>query len=176
MENNNHQPIFNATTALLRRSGFHHAPRPVKDVTVRPLCVACMSKTCAHFEPVAPKLSPKLLTIIRLVGGGLSNKEIATATGITPGTVKVYMSLKIFPALRLDSRLQVANWARDNAELLQDPSEEQQQDCAVLIEALQSAKSMQQVRQAMKQHERTCPNCNAKLRKPATEDVHNPAA
>ena len=85
----------------------------------RPICLECMSRVCRHFEAAPPRLMPQEVRIIGLLGGGLSNKELATAAGLTPATVKVYLS-RVFPKLGLTSRLEVALWARDHQALITD--------------------------------------------------------
>lgn len=62
---------------------------------------------------VHPKhITPSLEKVLTALATGASNKEIATAVGITQGTVKVYVS----DLLRLtgrQSRLALALWWRD---------------------------------------------------------------
>lgn len=43
-----------------------------------------------------------------------------------------------------------------------------EQNCQVLHDAVIRSKTTQQVAQAMREHEATCPNCNPKLRKTAS--------
>ena len=84
--------------------------RPATEPTVRPLCLVCMSRVCPHFDEAPPHLSAQLVRIVQLLTGGLSNKEIAWELKISEGTVKTYLSERIFPALGLTSRLEVALW------------------------------------------------------------------
>ena len=62
------------------------------------------------------RLSQRETEIVQLLAKGMCNKEIATALGLTEGTVKGYLST-IFQKLHLDSRLKVALWASGREEL-----------------------------------------------------------
>ncbi len=66
------------------------------------------------YSPVAQKrqLTKREREIAALVGAGKSNKEIATELNLSTGTVKVYLSVRIFPAIGVTSRVGVALWAR----------------------------------------------------------------
>lgn len=50
-----------------------------------------------------PVLTPRELDVLRLVAKGQENKEIASALGISPGTVKTHI-LKIFEKLEVNDR------------------------------------------------------------------------
>jgi DNA-binding NarL/FixJ family response regulator len=56
----------------------------------------------SHYDRVA-ELGPRHLQVLELILGGLSNQEIATATELSLGTVKNYVSV-ILLALDVDSR------------------------------------------------------------------------
>jgi DNA-binding NarL/FixJ family response regulator len=56
----------------------------------------------SHYDRVA-ELGPRHLQVLELILGGLSNQEIATATGLSLGTIKNYVSV-ILLALDVDSR------------------------------------------------------------------------
>ena len=56
----------------------------------------------SHYDRVA-ELGPRHLQVLELILGGLSNQEIATATELSVGTVKNYVSV-ILLALDVDSR------------------------------------------------------------------------
>lgn len=52
-------------------------------------------------------LTPQQLNVLSLIREGLSNKEIATRSGLEIGTIKVYSS-QLFTKLGVRSRLQAA--------------------------------------------------------------------
>ena len=56
----------------------------------------------SHYDRVA-ELGPRHLQVLELILEGLSNQEIATATGLSLGTIKNYVSV-ILLALDVDSR------------------------------------------------------------------------
>jgi two-component system, NarL family, nitrate/nitrite response regulator NarL len=60
-----------------------------------------------------PSLTERETTVVRLVAKGLRNREIAKQLEITEGTVKIHLH-NIYEKLRLDSRLTLALYARDN--------------------------------------------------------------
>jgi DNA-binding NarL/FixJ family response regulator len=60
-------------------------------------------------------LSPRELDVASLVAGGLSNKEIARALGITEGTVEVHMN-KLLRKLGARNRYALLLEARKDAE------------------------------------------------------------
>ena len=79
----------------------------------RKVCLQCMSRVCEHM--VRPHmLRPGLVNILALLVRGLSNKEIAQASGLTVSTVKQYMS-ELFRVTGFTSRLEVGLWAAKNA-------------------------------------------------------------
>ncbi len=61
-----------------------------------------------------PRLTPRDLDIVRaLAAGGPRNKEIAYQLGLSPDTVKVYIS-RILQKLGVGSRLEIILWAYKN--------------------------------------------------------------
>jgi two-component system, NarL family, nitrate/nitrite response regulator NarL len=58
-------------------------------------------------------LSSREIEVIHLVAGGLTNKKIGKKLYISEGTVKTHLH-KIYDKLRVDSRLALALYARDN--------------------------------------------------------------
>jgi DNA-binding NarL/FixJ family response regulator len=59
------------------------------------------------------RLTPRELEILRLIGQGRSNREIAQKLDITEGTVKNHVS-KVLTAVGARDRTQAALWAQDN--------------------------------------------------------------
>lgn len=90
------------------------------EVPLRQLCPECRSRVlCTHTaEPAPPQFNPRHRELVRLVGKGLSDKEIASFTGLKPGSVRVYISDHILPALGLTSRVEIAIWAHRHQEQL----------------------------------------------------------
>lgn len=71
----------------------------------------------------AHNLTPRQVQIARLIAGeGLSNKAVAGRLFITEGTVKVYLS-GMFKTLNIDSRLQLALWAKGAGQTVCFPDE-----------------------------------------------------
>jgi DNA-binding CsgD family transcriptional regulator len=64
----------------------------------------------AHAEAVSAGLTPRELDVVRLLGRGLSNRQIADEMVITPGTAGNYVS-RVMERLGFQSRAQVAAWA-----------------------------------------------------------------
>ncbi len=62
-------------------------------------------------SPHAPVLSERQLEVLRLIDGGMSNKEIARALGIAEPTVKVHVH-RILQLVGTTSRAKAAVWAR----------------------------------------------------------------
>jgi len=61
----------------------------------------------------ASPLSPREQEVLRLVGEGLANKQIARRLGITERTVKAHLT-NVFQALGVTDRTQAALWAREH--------------------------------------------------------------
>jgi DNA-binding NarL/FixJ family response regulator len=87
----------------------------------RPLCLECLTRVCHHFDSRPAHLRPRYLEAIRLLGGGLSNKELGIAMELTEGTVRVYLH-DIFRLLGVTSRLELALWGRDHADVIGAPA------------------------------------------------------
>jgi DNA-binding NarL/FixJ family response regulator len=66
----------------------------------------------AGTREVSAKLTPQEMTIVRLVAGGLRNKEVADKLHISEGTVKVHLH-NIFEKLEVDSRLALLRYAQE---------------------------------------------------------------
>lgn len=66
----------------------------------------------AGAREVAAKLTPQEMTIVRMVAGGLRNKEIGDKLHISEGTVKVHLH-NIFEKLQVDSRLALLRYAQE---------------------------------------------------------------
>jgi DNA-binding NarL/FixJ family response regulator len=66
----------------------------------------------AGAREVSAKLTPQEMTIVRMVAGGLRNKEIADKLHISEGTVKVHLH-NIFEKLQVDSRLSLLRYAQE---------------------------------------------------------------
>lgn len=66
----------------------------------------------AEMAPDRVELTDREVEIVRLVGRGLRNKEIAQRLRITEGTVKVHLH-RIYEKLAIDGRLALLRWAED---------------------------------------------------------------
>lgn len=74
------------------------------------VCVECRFKK-GYWRPIAgTPLTQREKSVVFHLGECKSNKEIAEALHLSPGTVKTYMS-SIFIKLGLTSRVKVAMWA-----------------------------------------------------------------
>jgi DNA-binding NarL/FixJ family response regulator len=63
---------------------------------------------------VAGVVTPRELEIIRMIAGGLRNKEIAARLSISEGTVKIHLH-NVYEKLQLDGRLALLLYAREHA-------------------------------------------------------------
>ena len=79
------------------------------------ICIDCLSRYCWHASP-AKILTPREIEICKLLALGRRNSQIASALGISEGTVKVYNS-DLFKKLHRYSRLEVALFVRENPQL-----------------------------------------------------------
>ncbi|MEP0873864.1 response regulator transcription factor [Trichocoleus desertorum AS-A10] len=70
----------------------------------------------ANAIPVNLTLSERELDVLKLLGQGKTNREIAKTLHITEGTVRNYMS-RILSELNVSDRTQAALWARENLDL-----------------------------------------------------------
>lgn len=64
-----------------------------------------------HGHGGSPRLTDRQIDVLKLLGGGLSNKEIALELGLSEKTVKVHVT-GIFKALNVVNRMQAASAAR----------------------------------------------------------------
>ena len=64
-------------------------------------------------ETLLPQLTQREMQILRLLAQGLRNRDIATTTGLSEGTVKNHTT-SIFNRLGLKGRTQAALWARNH--------------------------------------------------------------
>lgn len=64
-------------------------------------------------SPQAADLTPRELEVLRLVGQGLANKQIARRLGISERTVKAHLT-SVFQRVGVTDRVQAALWARSN--------------------------------------------------------------
>jgi two-component system response regulator DesR len=80
------------------RSGvFHYLPKPVQPGQVLAVVEEALGESKAQpqrgNEPASPDpLSPRQVEVLRLIGRGMTNREIATELGLSPGTVGNYIS------------------------------------------------------------------------------------
>lgn len=74
---------------------------PVEDIVAR---IAAISGAQG---PILPSLTPRERDVARLVAAGQRNRTIATALGISEGTVKMHLH-NVYAKLRLESRTQLA--------------------------------------------------------------------
>ena len=81
------------------------------------ICPECNSRVCSHVRALRRPLTPREIDIIRLMAGGLGNKEIGALLGITEGTIKT-RNTHIFAKLGVRSRFEVISWAYAHKELL----------------------------------------------------------
>ncbi|HEX7150242.1 MAG TPA: response regulator transcription factor [Thermoanaerobaculia bacterium] len=65
-------------------------------------------------QAAASVLTAREVEVVRMVAGGLRNKEIAETLAITEGTVKAHLRT-IFGKLGIDSRVKLSVYARENA-------------------------------------------------------------
>ena len=68
------------------------------------------------------RLSPREQQLVALVSQGLSNKQIASALGISEGTVKVYFS-RLFRKVGVSDRFELALFGLQNRRLDEMPTD-----------------------------------------------------
>jgi DNA-binding NarL/FixJ family response regulator len=66
----------------------------------------------AGVREVAAVLTPQEMTIVKMIAGGLRNKEIADKLHISEGTVKTHLH-NIYEKLNIDSRLALLRYAQE---------------------------------------------------------------
>jgi DNA-binding NarL/FixJ family response regulator len=71
-----------------------------------------MLKREAGAREMAAILTPREIEIVRMVAGGLRNKEIAQKLFISEGTVKIHLH-NIYEKLGVDGRLALVVYAQD---------------------------------------------------------------
>ncbi|MDQ4039255.1 MAG: response regulator transcription factor [Actinomycetota bacterium] len=64
-------------------------------------------------SPQSGDLTPREVEVLRLVGQGLANKQIARRLGISERTVKAHLT-SVFQSVGVTDRVQAALWARSN--------------------------------------------------------------
>jgi two-component system nitrate/nitrite response regulator NarL len=84
-----------------------------------------MSTVCDHVKETEreTRLSSHLVQVLYLLTKGLSNKQIASHTGLREGTVKEYLE-RSYKAIGVTSRLEAAMWVMGHKELFQ-PKDQQ---------------------------------------------------
>ncbi len=82
------------------------------DESVSHRALDAMLRREAGAARAASVLTPREIDIVRMVAGGLRNREIAEALFITEGTVKVHLHT-IFEKLGVSSRMRLAAYARE---------------------------------------------------------------
>lgn len=63
-------------------------------------------------QKLIESLTPRELDVLRLLTKGMTNREIADALHLTPGTVRIYLS-NVYLKLDVSSRTQAAIMAKD---------------------------------------------------------------
>lgn len=64
-------------------------------------------------DPVASTLTAREIEIVRMLGHGLRNKQVAADLGISEGTVKVHLH-RIYEKLGVDGRVELILWAQSH--------------------------------------------------------------
>ena len=80
------------------------------------LALEKLLKRQAAAREMAGVLTPREIEIVRMVSDGLRNREIADRLCINEGTVKVHLH-NIYEKLKVNSRLQLARYARDKGQV-----------------------------------------------------------
>jgi DNA-binding NarL/FixJ family response regulator len=105
-----------ATGYLLKDSGADEVSTAVRDAHAGALRLApaisarLMSALRTRERDPKADLTPRELEVVRLVGGGKANKEVAAHLGISERTARTHVS-HILRKLKLSSRTQMAVWA-----------------------------------------------------------------
>jgi len=73
--------------------------------------IRMLSGRLAGVEAAAHKLTPRELQIVRLVGAGLLNRDIAGRLGLAEGTIKVHLH-NVFHKLQVRGRRALSEYAR----------------------------------------------------------------
>ena len=85
----------------------------------RPFCLECLTRCCRHSEDIPPRLRERDIELLLLLCDGCDNKQIASVTGLTKGTVSIYLGL-LYRKLRLTNRLEAAMWATHHLAALKE--------------------------------------------------------
>jgi DNA-binding CsgD family transcriptional regulator len=99
-------PVFGALMAVLTVFAVSRVPTPAGVVAPRRAAVVAGGRVLA--EP----LSPREVEVLQQLASGRSNREIAKALYVAPGTVKAHLH-HIFRKLEAASRLQAVAHARE---------------------------------------------------------------
>ncbi len=117
--------ILNSSTSwysvgAIRAQAIHkprrkNAYKPLRKVPPHPICEICVSRICEHVSTaisdcVTPPLTENMKVLLKMLSGGLTNKEVAERMEKSEGTIKMYV-VRIMERLRLTSRLECAVWA-----------------------------------------------------------------
>ena len=81
------------------------------------LCPVCSSRVCDHVERPQLKLNDRERSILRGLGQGRTNQQIADDVGLALVTIQVYVS-RLYAKLGLKSRDDAAMWALAHEEFL----------------------------------------------------------
>jgi DNA-binding NarL/FixJ family response regulator len=80
-------------------------------------CPRCSSRVCDHPERPRLTLNDRERSILKGLGQGLTNQQIATDVGLALITVCMYVS-RLYAKLGLHTRYDATMWALAHAELL----------------------------------------------------------
>jgi DNA-binding NarL/FixJ family response regulator len=83
-----------------------------------PICLKCQSYDCEHvrtdLKPI--RLTPRDISILKLIAETKKNEEIGELLGISGDTVKTYNS-RIFAKIGVKNRTDAARWVWERPEL-----------------------------------------------------------
>jgi DNA-binding CsgD family transcriptional regulator len=107
-------PVFGLLTLVITLLAAYHVPAFAPRVDEPPgLPLAVPRPAPATVTRALPEpLSPRELEVLRQLAAGRSNREIAAALFVAPGTVKAHLN-HIFRKLGAASRLQAVVYARE---------------------------------------------------------------
>ena len=101
-----------ASQMLLRCIRKVHAGEQWMELRSAKQALEKMLRREAGAREVAAILTAQEMTIVRLIAGGLRNKEIADKLHVSEGTVKTHLH-NIYEKLRVDSRLALLRYAQE---------------------------------------------------------------
>lgn len=87
-------------------------------------CLDCGRSDCVHLSK-ANYLTPRELSLVKLIGRGATNKQIAKTCGIREGSTKAMVCLlctKLSIPRTGNVRVQLALWAHRQKGLMDDPT------------------------------------------------------